>query len=342
MAEKEAILKEQQGLQSKWENVDTEDTPDEPVEPVEPDNKPASGEREFFRLFSELDMRSFLDYVEEHPEVLENGYENVYINCARLSDTGTSMKTIQGDEVLAIDAHHGILIVKVTGEGYVGKLAIVKDPADVRVGISATLGTRGQSVKQIADRYNAVLAINASGFADENGVGHGGTVVGLLISEGVKHSERTGGTYLNIGFDTNNRLYIGASEKDVAYRDAVQFVPALIVNGENVIAKRNLVNGSMGFGLQPRTVIGQTEDGTVLLLTIDGRQIGYSIGTTVVECATIMERYGAVQAANLDGGSSTVMVYRGEEITKPANGIKYGRNVPNAIIVGTLSDEDAA
>ena len=156
----------------------------------------------------------------------------------------------------------------------------------------------------------------------------------------MKYNERTA-TYLNIGFGKDNRLYIGASEKD-EYRDAVQLVPALIVDGENVIAERNLVEGSMGFGLQPRTVIGQTADGTVLLLTIDGRQIGYSIGTTVVECAAIMERYGAVQAANLDGGSSTVMVYRGEEITKPANGIKYGRNVPDAIIVGTLEGEDAA
>jgi len=351
MAEREAVIRAQQELQSRWENIGSNSEPDVPDKQEEPDNpdkpdKPdvqqaTKGEREFFRLFSELDARSFLDYVDEHPEVLENGYENIYINCARLTDSGTSMRTVQGDEVLAVDARHGILIVRVAGEGYVGKLAIVKDPADVRVGVASTLGTRGQSVKQIADRYNAVLAINASGFADENGVGHGGTVVGLLISEGVKYNERTGGTYLNIGFGKDDRLYIGASEKDVEFRDAVQFVPALIVDGENVIAKKNLSSNSMGFGLQPRTVIGQAEDGTVLLLTIDGRQVGYSIGTTVVECAAIMERYGAVQAANLDGGSSTVMVYRGEEITKPANGIKYGRNVPDAIIVGTLDDEAA-
>ena len=183
MAEKEAILRAQQELQSKWENIGSKSEPDasdKQEEPDKPDVKePPKGEREFFRLFGELDMRSFLDYADQHPEVLENGYENVYINCARLTDSGTSMRTVQGDEVIAIDARHGIMIVRVTGEGYVGKLAIVKDPADVRVGVASTIGTRGQSVKQIADRYNAVLAINASGFADENGVGHGGTVVAL-------------------------------------------------------------------------------------------------------------------------------------------------------------------
>jgi exopolysaccharide biosynthesis protein len=334
MARKDEVIKEQQELKSTWE-----DEAKEPKEtPVPIDNSRTN----FLRIFYELDAVSFDAYIKEHPELLSDGYDKLYINEAGLDDAGTSIKTHAGDQVLAIDAEHGLLIVNVTGEGYVGKLAIVRDPSTVGIGLSAHLGSYGQTVKQIAKNNNAVLAINASGFADYEGVGNGGTVVGLLIANGKKYADRVSGTYLNIGFDWDNRLYIGASESEVDYRDAVQFVPALIVNGENIISKKKLVNGSMGFGLQPRTVIGQQEDGSVLLLTIDGRQVGYSVGCTVVECAVIMERYDAVQAANLDGGSSTVMVYRGEEITKPANGIAFGRYVPDAIIVGTLSGDGRA
>ena len=277
MAEKEAFIQAQQELESRWENLKPPPSPEPDHNPIEDEAPEApAAQQAFFRLFPELDRKTFLSYIEKHPEVLEGGYENIYINHARLPDPGSPIRTVQGDEVLAVDAKYGILIMRVTGEGYEGRLAIVRDPSTVRVGVASTLGTRGQSVKEIARQYNAVLAINASGFADENGVGHGGTVVGLLISEGVKYNDATGGRYLNIGFDKNHRLYIGAGEDEVEYRDAVQFVPALIVDGENVVAGKKVSSESLGFGLQPRTVIGQARDGTVLFLTIDGRQIGYS------------------------------------------------------------------
>jgi exopolysaccharide biosynthesis protein len=323
MDEQQDIFNKQQGLLSTWgkqassgysfSNINTEAA--------------------FLKEFKEVDRKSFTDYIKKNPDVLKNGYQHLLINKTGLSDTGTTIKTINGDQVVAVDVENGILIIKITGSGFVGKLAIVKDPTRVKVGVSATIGSSGQTVAQIADANEAVLAINASGFADYQATGNGGKVVGLLVSNGKKYNSSVKGTFLNIGFGLDNRLYIGASAADITYRDAVEFGPALIVNGDNVIEDKNLTKGSMGFGIQPRTAIGQTSDGTVLLMTVDGRKVGYSLGCFVTDCADILTKYGAVQAANLDGGSSTIMVYRGKEITDPADSTHYGRAVPDAFIV---------
>lgn len=335
MANKEAIIEDQQDLQSSWEPVESTDEQATP-ENTMTDNTLA----EFLNLYNELDESSFNEYITKNLNLIKNGYDKLLINETALTSDGTPIYTTNGDQVLAIDAENGLLIVEVKGEGYVGKLAIVKDPSQVKLGVSKLLGEYGQTVAKIAENNNAVLAINASGFTDDEKKGNGGEVVGLLISKGEKLSDPVRSPYLTIGFSVDDQLNIGVPITKIEYRDAVEFVPALIVNGEEVIKDKKLVNGSMGFGLQPRTVIGQKADGTVFFLTIDGRQIGYSLGCTVVECADILMEYGAYQAANLDGGSSTVMVYRGEVITKPANGISYGRFVPDAFIVEYAEDKN--
>jgi len=68
-------------------------------------------------------------------------------------------------------------------------------------------------------------------------------------------------------------------------------------------------------GLNPRTCIGQRADGAVIFLCVDGRSIS-SLGGTYADCIDIMVEYGAVNACNLDGGSSTVMMYRDPETGK--------------------------
>ena len=88
-------------------------------------------------------------------------------------------------------------------------------------------------------------------------------------------------------------------------------------------------------GIQPRTVLAQTSNKEVIFLAIDGRKPGYSIGTTVGECAEILLRYGAVQAVNLDGGASTALTYYDKTINVPCAGNRTGngRSVPNAWVV---------
>ena len=85
-------------------------------------------------------------------------------------------------------------------------------------------------------------------------------------------------------------------------------------------------------GLHPRTAIGQRQDGTMILVVIDGRQPGYSIGTNLLELQSIFERYGAYNAANLDGGYSSAMCFDGQLVTTPST-LLGERYLPNAFIV---------
>ena len=78
----------------------------------------------------------------------------------------------------------------------------------------------------------------------------------------------------------------------------------LIVNGE---VNLEAYNNKSGFN--PRTAIGQRADGAVIFVCIDGRQAG-SLGGTYADIINIMQEYGAVNACNMDGGSSSVMMYR--------------------------------
>ena len=111
--------------------------------------------------------------------------------------------------------------------------------------------------------------------------------------------------------------------------DAVEFGPALIVNGQKIEELGSVES------LQPRTAIGQTEDLTVLMLVINGRGQGSSMGCRGVDLRDILWEYGAVQACNLDGGSSSVMYYQGRVISSPTTSTnnENGRRLPSAFIV---------
>lgn len=321
LSQKDAIMAAQDNLESSWNG----DDPSDEISVSKTYDR--FGENDFFSVFDEIDKTSFEDYTSKHPDTMTYGYSKLLIDESGLDKPGTTIHTTAGDQVLAIDVPNGILIIRVKGSGYTGKLAIIKDSSKVKIAASSKLGSVGETVKDIADKNNAILAINASGFSDAGGVGNGGEPVGLIISGGKLISPSANNNYLTIGFDNESRLYIGHMSSYTRLRDAIEFSPAEIING------RNVTDGSTGFGIQPRTSVGQKGNGDVLLLTVDGRQVGYSIGCTVGDCAEIMLRYNALQASNVDGGSSTVMVFRGREITKPANGIKFGRYVPDAMIV---------
>ena len=335
MDRKDSYIAEQQTLQSTWDSAS--DTP--PSSPGQDDATPEEttiseedqAQINFLEKYNEIEASGFDDYITAHPDLIADGYDTLLINEAGTDDESTGIYTKEGDELVVVDAENGILIAVVEGDGYEGKLAIIKNPAQVRVGVATSLGSYGQLVGTIASNNNAVLAVNASGFSDPEWQGNGGQVIGLLIASGIRYSGAYNNGYLNIGFGYNDRLYVGVSTNDMDYRDAVEFMPAIIINGENV------TDGSTGFGIQPRTVIGQAPDGTVFLMTIDGRQIGHSLGTTVGVCAEILLEYGAVQASNLDGGSSTIMIYRDQIITSPSSTTGVGRPVPDAFIVDYAS-----
>ena len=117
----------------------------------------------------------------------------------------------------------------------------------------------------------------------------------------------------------------GQQALDKGIQEAVSFGPTLIVNG-----KPSEISGTAG-GWNPRTAIGQRADGSVLIMVIDGRQTT-SIGATYGDLINEMLSYGAVNAYNLDGGTSSHMVYNGNIITSCSS--LYGtRKMPTAILV---------
>lgn len=249
--------------------------------------------------------------------------------------TDTSLINIGTNETDTADGddndEDGIQIIDISNDTYKGKMMIVKDPSRVTVGISGQYGASysGKTVMDMAMSYDAVAAVNGGGFEDNNGVGNGGTPIGLVISDGELKYGSAGSSYEIIGFDNNNNLVVGKMTASEALsrgvRDALSFGPILIVNG-----KASQVNGS-GSGLNPRTAIGQRADGAILLLVIDGRQVN-SLGASYADVIDVMLEYGAVNAANLDGGSSSLMYYKGEYINSCAS--LYGpRNMPTSIIV---------
>lgn len=291
-----------------------------------------TAEDAFYELFWELNRTSFEAYLDEHPDVLANGWENIYINEAGLNDKGTSIYTSMGEQVLAIDVPNKLLLVRVTGTGYLGVLAIGKDPAQLRCAASAGIGSYGQSLGKIVSSNDGVLGISASGFYDPNGAGSGGIIAGFAICEGKSYGTHyTMQGYKRVELTQDNKMYIIDSYKEVAsdVTDAVEFSPALVVDGQTNVA---------GFyqwdGINPRCCIGQSERGEILMLVIEGRQIGRSMGTGVETCADILLKHEAYTAMNLDGGTSAVMWYDGEYVTKCSNTTIESRSLPNAWVYG--------
>lgn len=324
MSKRYLLNQRQVDVASSWFGTDEEE--EQASTPVE----------RFYQTFSELDRDSFEAFLRDNPEYIADGYENININLIKDPEDknyNTGIKTKQGDTVLAVNAEHGILIAEIVGEDslgmeYAGKVALCKQPENIIVGTCRGLYEYGSYVSEMVSDYNAILGINASGFDDYEGNGTGGLPYGFLKSEGKTLQPAVGDTWKIIGFDEDDHLQIGAFSDTSNLRDAVEFHPALIINGENLVAGSGLNDQ------QPRTAIGQAQDGTVIMLVIDGRQL-HSFGISIERCGEIMERYGAYQASMLDGGSSSVMVYDGREITSPTTLSQNpeGRYLPDAFLV---------
>lgn len=250
-----------------------------------------------------------------------------------------SAKTIYKNEyekaVLTRDPGNDLYkVIPVSGTSYQGFLVAVYDPSRISVATTKYLGKYGESITTVAKRENAIIAMNAGGFYDPDWNSNGALPHGTVISNGKVVSDyedaRVGGGF--ICFTKENKLILGKMTKEEALakgcRDAVEFGPYLIVNG-----KSSFIKGNGGWGIAPRTAIGQRKDGIVLMLVINGR-IPSSIGADLVDLTEIMENYGAYNAANLDGASSSELVINQKIVNTPvAGGVNGLRDMPTFWIV---------
>ena len=259
------------------------------------------------------------------PEKAEDHNPNDNTN---LPDNGS-----QKDEKEENSRLEGIEVHEVSGGTYNGKMLVIKDPTRVFVGVPDKYGedARGLSLSAMIEKYDAVGGTNAGGFVDPNGSGTGGIPEGIVISEGQLLWGDPNSSYSLAGLDENGLLYVGkmtgAKAMELGLRYAVSYGPALIINGEPCNAKR-----SLGGGINPRTAIGQREDGAILLLVVNGRQID-SLGATLDDLIEVMLTFGAVNASNLDGGSSTLMKLDGEFLNTSSYILGAERVLASAILI---------
>ena len=231
-------------------------------------------------------------------------------------------------------------IIKIDGgNDYEGYMAVIYDPSRIEVATSSYIGRNGEYLTDISKKNNALVAINGGGFIDENNKGSGATPIGITMSKG-KLLSNSGGTFGLIGFNNENKLLLGkiasTQAKQRGIRDCVSFGPYLILNGE-----KSQIYGNGGWGKAPRTAIGQRADGIVLFLVLDGnRTLGK--GATIKDMIEIFERYGAINASNLDGGTSTSMTVKGKTVNNPTNlsGGSGTRPIPSAFILKADDSDD--
>lgn len=223
-------------------------------------------------------------------------------------------------------------VVRLDENGYEGFVTFIYDPTKIQLGVTSRLGSSGEYVSKIAKRNNAVVAINGGGFIDR---GAGGQPSGYVIQNGkVIWSRRRGNAWAGgtIGFSQEGVMILTKKRGKDAIKqgvyNGVDFGPFLIVNGKSAE-----VSGNGGWGVHPRTVIGQRKDGIVVMLTIDGRSAS-SIGVDLNVAIDIMERYDVYNAANMDGGASTTLVIEGQVKNNPVGwSSTRERQVPTAWMV---------
>ena len=223
----------------------------------------------------------------------------------------------------------GIELVEISGRSFFAKLLIINDPSRVKLSTiypwsDFNKSKYGETLEQLVQRGDYAAGINGGEYYSEGN--WGGIPKGLVVCDGVIQYNAPQAGDVMVGFTKNNILMIAdignmsaeQAEQFVAdnqIRDAVSFKD--IDDGDNNHFTKLIINGTSreisgsGSGANPRTVIGQRADGAVLMLVTDGRGAAGHLGATAQDLISIMQEYGAVNAANLDGGSSSAMYYNG-------------------------------
>lgn len=245
-------------------------------------------------------------------------------------------ESIYEEQILKRDKENDLYkVIEFDGDGYHAYLTVIYDASRLSTVKSKYYGIRGQYLSEMAYQNKSIVAINGGGFVDANGEGDGARAGGIFISNGEIIENANGAKQSIIAISKKNVLTLGymtAKEAiDSGIRDAVCFGPFLIINGKSAS-----IGGNGGYGVNPRTVIAQRKDGIILFLTVDGtgNKYGFRGGASMGQLIEILERYKAYNAANLDGGASSVLAINGKTYNKPVAYSSSGeRWLPNGWIV---------
>jgi exopolysaccharide biosynthesis protein len=217
-----------------------------------------------------------------------------------------------------------VFFAELKGDYFRGYIIKIEDPR--RLTLVSSAQDEGQYLEDMVESIQGLGGVNGGGYRDHKirGLPWGTMIVnGELAASCTEHREHSIG-----GMTTSRKLTVGRmDDRQILEKDfiwAVEFGPILIINGEKTV-----LNQYTG-GLAPRTAVGQTEEGYILLVVIDGRQAS-SIGAYLQDVQMILYENGAINAISLDGGASSCMVYQGILVNSPSEG-KQGRLLPNALV----------
>ncbi|EHQ90423.1 phosphodiester glycosidase family protein [Desulfosporosinus youngiae] len=219
----------------------------------------------------------------------------------------------------AVNLASGIVVEDINGQNalgkFHGKVMLIKDPKRIKVAVTKDIGVNGNRLSDLVKNIGAIAGINGGGFYDPDGIGNGALPDGLTVHNGeLVHNNVEDNAVNIIGLDKEGHLILGNMSstqiREKGIQEAVHFEPNLIVDGK----RADFTDGPYGYA--PRTAIGQKADGTIIFVVIDGRQPTWSMGAGMSDVYNIFKKYDAVTAANLDGGSSSEMVYDGKVLNK--------------------------
>ncbi len=290
----------------------------------------ATGDHKWFAnvLYSENTIQKVLD----DNKIIESKQSTDINEIKFNTNKQDTYESIYEEQILDRDEDAIYKLIKIDEKDYSGYLVVIYDSKRISLETSSKIKFGGQTMEEIAKEKDAIVAINASGFSRTNG---GLLPTGTVIKDSKIYSigrRNTHGGGL-IGFTKNGVLMLTTDSAERAIKngmnDAMTFGPFLIVNGKSAEVK-----GNGGWGVANRTAIAQRKDGIVLFLVIDGRGADGSNGISILDMIKLFERYGAYNAANLDGGGSSTLVIENQLINNPRGyGYSGSRYLPNAWIL---------
>lgn len=290
----------------------------EPKPIPEPEVIPEPEEPELETKFdSELDLDSLENYINGHLDVMKNGVDYLFIDEVTVDNRATGIKTFTGHDVYAIDQMDGIMIAGTTLEtGSRIKIAFIHKDTDLELDVVDNL-TYWEEITESAQDAEALLAVNASDYT-WNYAYDCGRLTGLVKRRG-DLIRKTANENLTVGITQDNELIIGNVEE---IHSGVESNMIVAMNGEIVYQP-----GEEEETRSARTLIGQLENGTLVLAIADRA----GEGATISELVNIVDMYDLDNAALLSGGDRTAMYWNGRVVNELVD--EDGLKLPTTWIV---------
>ena len=223
--------------------------------------------------------------------------------------------SVYDEQVLKKDPDNDMYkIIIVEEESYTGYITVLYHPE--RLDLAVTNGKTGDYPSTFARKYDAMVCTNCGPAKWYNNFSTLRPYNTIIADGEIIYSNGKAGEIIGMNNDNVLCLWNTTAEdaKERGLRWGVMFGPYLIVNGVET-----KFTGNGGYGINPRTAIGQRRDGIVLLFTIDGRGGGGSSGISMTKLADLCMRYGCYNAANLDGGGSTTLIVNKKLVNNPVS-----------------------